>query len=514
MTLRPPQAALQSLCLQILDGLAVRQIIAAVAPGGGKSKLPVILASVLVPRFADAVLWVVPRNSLKEQGEAEFLDPRMPTPRRMRAAQGNEPDPTRGTDGYITTYQAIGSSPAAHLEFVRSRRVVVVCDEGHHVADDATWGDDLRPIREAAALVVDMSGTLSRHDGRAIHGMEYDGDLVDLKDRPGVRVIRYSRGDALRDGNILPVELVTIDGAAEWISKEGIHRRVESIRRSGESRADAVFTALRTEFAFQVIRATLDHWEGHRVEYSAARVLVVAPDIETAETYRDFIARTHHVEIATSDDGPAAARAIRDFKRGGVSVLVTVGMAYEGLSVPEITHIACLTQIRSKEWLEQMQARGNRCAEGKFQAWCFAPADKALLDAWDAIDREALTPLGEEQGFGGGSESSLLAEGEGFGLKPASVQPLWSTAHGVESGELDFRPAPVAPSVGEAQLRKNIRDMRVVVVDQARPGSRQAYATVWNKTVRSVVDKDLDHMGTDELVAVWTKLREAFRGRW
>ena len=500
---------MQSIASEILAGADVRQVVASITPGGGKSKLPVILASMLIPTFADKLLWVVPRNSLKWQGEGEFIDVRMPTDKRVRAATGNEPDPTRGLDGYITTYQAIGASPPAHLAFVRNRRVVLVCDEGHHVADAATWADAMAPIRAAAVLVVDMSGTLSRHDGRAIHGIGYDAEgLADLRDRSDVRVIRYTRGDAQRDGNILPVELATIDGAAEWISKEGIQRRVESIRDSGLSRADAVFTALRTDFAFQVIRTCLVHWEAHRSEYAAARVLVVAPDIETAQTYLGFIARTHLAEIATSDDGPAAARAIRDFKRGAVDVLVTVGMAYEGLSVPEVTHIACLTQIRSKEWLEQMQARGNRCAPGKRQAWCFAPADRALLQAWADIERETLTPLGEEEGRGSGGSDPA----EGSGVAPAQVRPLWSTAHGVDKLQPELRPA-IAPSVAEGVLRDNIRAMRRVVVDQARPGSAKALATVWNHTVRSVVDKDIDHMSADELTAVWVELKTRFRGR-
>lgn len=503
---------MQEIAVEILNGASIRQVIASITPGGGKSKLPVILASILIPTFADRLLWVVPRNSLKWQGEQEFLDPRMPTPKRLRAASGNEPDPTRGLDGYITTYQAIGLSPGAHLEFCQNHRTILFLDESHHIGEQATWGAAMDPIRSAACLVVDASGTLSRHDGQKIHGMDYHEDgLVDLRDREGVRVIKYGRGMALADGAILPVELVTIDGAAEWVSKEGIRRRVESIRRAGESRSDAVFTALRTDFALQVLTATLKHWEAERVAFPAAKVLVVAPDIETAKTYQGFIGSRYQSEIATSEDGPEAARVIQEYKRGAFPILVSVMMAAEGLSVPHVTHIACLTQIRSKEWLEQMQARGNRCAAGKRQAWCFAPADKALLDAWAAIEREALTPLDPEAG-GSGDERAGGAP-EGFGLKPAQVEPLWSSAHGVAAGELDFKPAPVAPSVGEAILRKDIRAFRVVVVDQARPGSRQAYATVWNKTVRSVVDKDLDHMSTDELVLVRAKLWDVFRSR-
>src|SRR4051812_47551817 len=34
--------------------------------------------------------------------------------------------------------------------------------------------------------------------------------------------------------------------------------------------------------------------------------------------------------------------------------------AYEGMDCPEITHVACLTHIRSRGWLEQMVARATR----------------------------------------------------------------------------------------------------------------------------------------------------------
>jgi superfamily II DNA or RNA helicase len=42
------------------------------------------------------------------------------------------------------------------------------------------------------------------------------------------------------------------------------------------------------------------------------------------------------------------------------AILVTVSMAYEGMDCPEISHIACLTHIRSRPWLEQMVARATR----------------------------------------------------------------------------------------------------------------------------------------------------------
>lgn len=510
MNLRSHQAAAQQIAVEIRDGAPVREIILAVTPGGGKSGVPVILASILIPSFADRLIWVAPRNALKYQGEAEFIDPRWETPRRLRAADGNEPAPDRGTDGYLTTYQAIGISPASHQEYCRKHRTILFLDEPHHVQAGSTWADALAPMIEAAVLVVYASGTFSRGDGQRIHGMRYGDDgLVVLTERPGTRVIRYGRKQAIADGAIIAPQLVTIDGAAKWVSKEGVDQSVSSLRTAGGSRSDAVFTALRTEFAFALLAAAMEHWNEYRRQYPAAKLLVVAPDIETAKTYQSRLAALCASEIATSEETAQARRAIEDFKRGMIDALVTVGMAYEGLSVPPVTHIACLTQIRSVPWLEQMQARANRRATGKDGAWVFAPADEALLEAWKMIEEEALVPLSDPSESRG--ESGLAPEG--FGLKAPQVKPLWSTAHGVEA-ELPFASAPaIAPSEMERILREQIRAIRRQVVDGARPGSGKALATVWNATVREVADKDLDHMDAGELQAVWMKVRDRFRGR-
>jgi len=134
-----------------------------------------------------------------------------------------------------------------------------------------------------------------------------------------------------------------------------------------------------------------------------------------------------------------------------------------------------------------------------------------LLQAWKMIENEELVPLADQPEDRGGAGGP---EGPGSGFAGPKLQPLWSTAHGIDA-ELP-PPSPVAPSVGEAILRQNIRAGRSIVVDQARPGSRQALASVWNRTVRSVANKDLDDMGVDELSAVLVALKAQplFRGRW
>ena len=94
------------------------------------------------------------------------------------------------------------------------------------------------------------------------------------------------------------------------------------------------------------------------------KLLVVAPDQATARRYtallQGSLVRAQAVALAISDERDAAERIARFRLRPEPAVLVTVGMAYEGMDAPEVNHVACLTQIRSVPWLEQMVARATR----------------------------------------------------------------------------------------------------------------------------------------------------------
>ena len=54
---------------------------------------------------------------------------------------------------------------------------------------------------------------------------------------------------------------------------------------------------------------------------------------------------------------------------GKLDVLVTVAMAYEGLDIPAVSHLICLTRIRSTPWIEQMTARANRIDRVTISRW-------------------------------------------------------------------------------------------------------------------------------------------------
>jgi hypothetical protein len=344
---------------------------------------------------------VVPRDTLRRQAEEAFVDPAwrafLGHSHAVRAAE-NAPDLCRGLAGYVTTYQAIAAAPDLHLAEFNRHRYLLCIDELHHLpglsdldgtaaaAEDTAWSRALLPLLETAGLRLLMTGTMERADKRPILWLAYGKDRYARRQRrvelevPGWAVVGYSRRAALAERAIIPVRFGALDGEAEWfVGKDRF--AVSSFQDAGDKVRSMLFTALRTGYADDLLRrAFLDCWDRRarrRVELGLppdaqakglGKLLVVAPDQAAARGYTETIrgwlgggpAAEAGVALAISDERDAVERIARFRMRPDPSVLVTVGMAYEGMDAPEVTHIACLTQIRSVPWLDQMVARATR----------------------------------------------------------------------------------------------------------------------------------------------------------
>ena len=404
--LRTHQAQLLAVAQAIAAGAELRDILAAVTPGGGKSLLPVLAAHALIGAgLVEQVVWVVPRDSLRLQAEEAFADPywreALGHGLGVRAAD-NAPDPCRGLAGYVTTYQGVAAAPDLHLAEARRRRTLLVVDEMHHLpalddapkgeptgetADDPAqgWSAALLPLLECARVRLLLSGTLERADGRRILWLPYRrGEKagqteVDLA-APGWAVVGYSRAQALTERAVLPVTFGALDGEARWLEpvQGGVRAEAGPHRLSGshptETTRPALFTALRTGFADALLRRAFESARSLRAKRRAAglgpwglgKLLVVAPDQAQARRYLDLLRgwvprdQARSVRLATSDERDAHETLAAYRLRPEPSALVTVAMAYEGLDAPEVAVVAALTHIRSRPWLEQMVARATR----------------------------------------------------------------------------------------------------------------------------------------------------------
>jgi superfamily II DNA or RNA helicase len=384
---RRHQAELDETIKAIIAGdLEASTIVCNVCPGGGKSLLSLIAAARLIEAgLIDKVCIIVPRLALKTQVAVNFLDdnfreflghtPARPVtkgnPRSFEINEAtNEPDPAKGTGivGFVTTYHALIKDVSKIHEYeFKQHRYLIVLDEFHHSAFDTSTHDSLVGILSLAKYRLLLTGTLERNDRKRISFLPYtrdpagrESDYIVDTNNPACHWIRYDVEEAKRDGALRDIEYVFIDGATSYLNTEG--RKVDREKLGADP--SALFTALSTEFAQDLVGRCLEHWRDFRKKEPRSKLLIVCAGQEQARNiskYLDSLGQKNHYAI--SDESQAARKHIAQFKgdkRPELHVLVTVGMAYEGLDVPSITHIACVTHIRSAPWIYQMLGRAWR----------------------------------------------------------------------------------------------------------------------------------------------------------
>lgn len=337
--------------------------------------------------------------------DSPFADDDMWERQRIRVST-NEANPSRGLTGFATTFTALSvdSTQITASDFGRHGYILVE-DECHHVASQSPFHRGIQPLRDRCRLHVMMSGDLDRGDKKPIAGLEEfyvrgdDGRLtLRLCDTDDTRIIQYGRVDALKERQILPLHFEHLDGAARWIDSNGFEHSVESLASLDEDSGSGLFAAMHTPYAMALLDECIADWKIKKDANPRSKLLVIAPTIALAKKYLAYVHSLGlKAKIATNDDSDAARKAIRQFKmvgtQGVIDILVTVAMAYEGLDVPPVTHLACLTHIRSVPWIKQMFARAIRVDHGAGPyesqvAVAFLPDDPAMREVIALIRSE------------------------------------------------------------------------------------------------------------------------------
>ena len=433
LRLRKHQAEFSAVIDRIISGDPIRRVIAHVTPGGGKSLFGILSGRLIKAGLADSICWVVPRLTLSHQAEMTFVDPyfdRMLHHGLSLRAATNEVNPCRGQTGYCTTFQALAQDDKGinAREFLRKRYILII-DETHHAAADekSLWGKALAPMVERARFVFLLSGTLSRGDGKKIAFLPYvrerDSWLPDLQDTEDTAVISYSRSDALKEKAILPIKFILSDGRVSWEDKRG-RKQDHQLSRAVFNTGSAIFTALNTEFAEQLLKDGLNHWQGWRTKHPRSKLMVVTANIEHGRKILKLLQEWgYSAKIATSDDTPEAIKTINAFRRTGLDIMVSVAMCSEGFDCKPLTHIIALTHIRTAEWIAQMVARPVRVDPdaGPYssqKAFVFAPDDPLFRQVVEQIRSEQLAVAHEPE------PAEPKEGGNGNGAKEPGINPL------------------------------------------------------------------------------------------
>lgn len=422
-------------------------ILANVVPGGGKTKLATILAKSF---YRMNVLVLVPRLTLAKQIEESFAAEGIDA---FAMIKGWEDNPSKGMRGIICTH-SMARGNAANLANHMARLGkdwVVIVDECHHLrknkAEELEGDTDLggnisaaeirKYIYPRAKVIMRMSGTFSTKTD-LIDGVHYEERVVgdstyyDPNWEESAEIyIDYTRKQALKEQAIVPVKFYHMDGEAKF-TKNGLPDEVKiSIENEREAR-DTLWVALKTEFADQMVLNALENYRGFVKTFPQAKMIVVCADQKKAEAVKKLIHQQCRLNVYLAiTDNKNSLDEIDQFKsdRNG-AVLVTVAMAYEGLDVPDVSHLVGLTYYRSDGWIHQMFGRAWRKTSWKKVCHIWVPNDFMMNRIIEQIRNEQIElteiKVGGTDGPGGkgsGERSLVPLESEATDLFAQHLDP-------------------------------------------------------------------------------------------
>ena len=140
-----------------------RHFIINAAPGSGKTITACAISHTLIERGEiDRVIVIAPRSEVVNQWSNEF---RQVTGRYMSKVTASDGDLKNLDVDVCATWSAIQGLQDAFQALCRSDKTLVICDEHHHAAVKAAWGNGAGSAFSDAKFVLVLTGTPIRSDG-------------------------------------------------------------------------------------------------------------------------------------------------------------------------------------------------------------------------------------------------------------------------------------------------------------------------------------------------------------
>lgn len=376
INLRPWQAACANKAMDWLEAGEDRHFLINAAPGAGKT----ICASVIAQRLLDAgmidrVIVIAPRKTVVNQWGDEF---KFVTGRSMLKITGADEEPEEYGADLCATWSAVQGSLDGLQAVCRKDRTLVICDEHHHAAVEAAWGDGANGAFADAKFALILTGTPIRSDGKESVWLAYDdqgqidhpeggsytltyGEAVDLE---YCRPITFHRHEGKFSVTLDDGENISVSGTEETQFSDGL-KRIKGLQQALDYYKLACTPKYLPSGAADPVsyQGNLLHWcidklNDLRLRMPEAGGLVIAPNIHVAEYMAELLELLDgekpvlvHNQVA-NPDGKIAA-----FRNSKKRWLVSVAMVSEGVDIQRLRIMAYLPNAQTELSFRQAMGR-------------------------------------------------------------------------------------------------------------------------------------------------------------
>ncbi len=325
------------------------------APGSGKTIASCELAKTLLGLDEiDRVVVIAPRREVVNQWAIDF---KRVTGRYMSKVTGANDDLVGLDLDVCATWAAVQGLQAELQAVCKASRTLVICDEHHHAAISAAWGDSATSAFGDARYVLVLTGTPIRSDGASTVWLAYDDQGAINHPDEGTYTLTY--GQAVDLGYCRPVTFhrhegfFTVDIDGEGVSVSGSQPATLSneLKRIPALQKALTFYRLACTPQYEADNVTpkKDGYQGTMVEWASAKIddlrlrmpdaggLVIAPSIEMAEYFVKVIEQIDGERPIIVHSGQTdSEEKINAFRNTNKRWIVSVAMISEGVDLPRL----------------------------------------------------------------------------------------------------------------------------------------------------------------------------------
>ncbi len=294
-------------------------------------------------------------------------------------------------DGFSMTYQQLSGFLPTIRQYCLARRVMVVLDEPHHLADERTWGDKAQEAFVGATRILLATGTPFRSDNAKIPFLTYN------QAGEGMADFIYGYAEAIMDGYCRVVQFHALDGLIRWKYSRNGNEEIqqayflEELPFIQESRRLRAALSPNTDFMQDMLQQAINKLNDLRLTQPDAGGLVVCMDIKHAKAIANLLLRlTGRQPVLVHSDDDRSIQKIDEFARSKEAWIVSIGMISEGVDIKRLRVLVFATNVKTAMAFRQIIGRivRRRPNETGEKAFCYLPADPRLLKHVREIEEE------------------------------------------------------------------------------------------------------------------------------
>lgn len=373
INLRPWQSeAIRKALTWLVEKKVDSRFLLNVAPGAGKTICACVIAKELLNRNEiERVVVIAPRKEVVRQWAHEF---KVVTGRYMSKITGGDLEDF-GAD-VCATWHAIENIEDRFQILCRTCKTLVICDEYHHAAIEATWGIGANKSFENAKYRLLLSGTPIRTDGAKTVAHDDNDKIIEVPEG-GTYSLTY--GEAVKAKYCRPATFHRHAGTFDVVLPDKDKITVSSKSEGKFPKEFDRIEGLKEALNFYKLACTIKYMKNGAPDINSYQATMLQAGIEKLNEVRDILPNAGGLVIARNIKTAAYMKKllevmgekpiivhsetsnpeerIAQFKNTDTRWIVSVGMISEGVDIPRLRVLVYLPWSQTELTFRQSMGR-------------------------------------------------------------------------------------------------------------------------------------------------------------